>query len=201
LAKNTERGGAAIFRLPFFVRSNFWVREEVSVMGRTLNVVCGAPWPAGPLSNLARTPFRLQFDGEWVEVISAEGPIQAVKFPRDDPRRGATLTVAGEVAKKMSRVAARTYGQRFIWWWKERGVWEELPYGSAAHHTVLAGFIRAKFVRGTGNAEARQALLATVGLELTHDLSHPEGKNTSLPAAVFVRILTEIRAEIVAGRF
>lgn len=162
----------------------------------TLNVVAGAPWPAGPLPNLANMLHTLEFDGKKMVVLCAEGPIQAVKFPLNDPRRYQVLAMGGVAAKKMSRVAKNCCGRQWIWW-----DGKAIAYGSTEHHTILAGFIRAKFAKGSGNEMARSALLATVGCELIHNLGHPEGKGTSLPAAVFVKILTEIRAELVAEGF
>ncbi len=52
--------------------------------------------------------------------------------------------------------------------------------------------IRAKFEQNRG---AMEALLATEGMTLTHNLGHPDPPNTSLPATALCDILTRIREE------
>lgn len=121
-------------------------------------------------------------DGE--EMVSVEGFIQGIKFPEGSSMRRNAFQSSGFEAKKLGKGA----GGKFVWW---RG--RVINYGSSEHHELIEQAIRAKFQQ---NKEAMQALLATQGLELIHDLGEPESPNTSLPAKIFCEILTKIREEI-----
>ncbi|MEK9158470.1 MAG: hypothetical protein AAB673_00520 [Patescibacteria group bacterium] len=138
-------------------------------------------WRARRLSNFSADPFVL--DGE--EMASVEGFIQGTKFPEGHPTRQQAFQTAGVEAKRLGKEAER----KFVWW---KG--QAIPYGSTEHHQLIERAIRAKFEQ---NQEAKDALLATKGMTLMHDLGRPEPPNTSLPAAVFCDILTRIREEII----
>ncbi|MBI2109334.1 MAG: hypothetical protein HYT93_04165 [Parcubacteria group bacterium] len=134
-------------------------------------------WRAQRLSNFSADSFVI--DG--IRFASVEGFIQGTKFPTNDPRREQAFQSVGRTAKRFGKNAER----KFIWW--RSGV---LSYGSQAHHRLIEKAIRAKFEQ---NSEALEALIATRGMTLVHDLGHPESPNTSLPAKVFCDILTRIR--------
>lgn len=154
---------------------------------KKLNIVgSGSDWRARLLSNFAATPFRFG----WISFVSVEGFIQGIKFPKDDPRREAAFAMSGVKAKRMSRKAARAHGRKFVWWWGRA-----ITYGSNDHHRLIAEAIGAKVMQ---NPSVQRALRATEGMELIHDFGRPESKTTSLPARVFVRILTELRGELLA---
>ncbi len=84
----------------------------------------------------------------------------------------------GIKAKRFSKKAQHA----FVWW---KG--ELISFGSAEHRELIERAICVKFQQ---NKSAMEALLATDGLTLTHDLGHPESPNTSLLAKVFCAILT-----------
>lgn len=133
-------------------------------------------------SNFPRMPFVV----DDVELASLEGFVQGIKFPVGDERREKAFGLSGRQAKRIGRKAERI----FVWW---QGM--EIPYGSPAHHALIERALRAKFGQ---LPEAMQALLATEGTELVHDLGHAESSHTSLPSAVFCAILTRIREERLA---
>jgi hypothetical protein len=121
---------------------------------------------------------------EGERMASVEGFIQGTKFPEGHPTRQQAFRSVGVEAKRLGKNAER----RFVWW---RG--RAIPYGSSEHHELIEKAIRAKFEQNPG---AMEALLATEGMTLTHNLGHPDPPNTSLPATVFCGILTRIREEI-----
>lgn len=149
-------------------------------MENILNVTSKSDdWRAKRLSNFSQDPFIL----DSIELASVEGFIQGTKFPQDDLRRYEAFGLTGKKAKKYGEYAERKY----VWW---KG--ELIPYGSNEHYNLIERAIRAKFKQ---NPEALRALLETNGLILTHDVGEPEPPNTSLPAEIFCRILTQIRKE------
>lgn len=141
-------------------------------------------WRARRLSNFSADAFLL--DGE--KMASVEGFIQGTKFPEGHPTRQQAFKSVGVEAKRMSKKAER----KFVWW-KGRAI----SYGSSEHYKLIERAIRAKFEQ---NTTAMDALLATRGMMLTHDLGHPDPPNTSLPARVFCDILTRIREETLQAR-
>jgi len=138
-------------------------------------------WRACALANYPLFPFTL--DG--VVLASVEGFIQGIKFPEAHPSRALAFLAHAAAAKQYGARA-----ERISVWWKD----QVLPYGSDAHHALIARAIRAKFFHNHG---AQLALRATEGIVLKHDVG-PEAPTTSLPATVFCRILTELRAELLA---
>src|SRR3989338_5711041 len=141
-------------------------------------------WRARHLSNFSDDAFTL--DGE--RMASVEGFIQGTKFSEGHPTRQQAFQSIGVTAKRLSKGAER----KFVWW-KGRVT----SYGSPEHHELIERAIRAKFEQ---NTTAMDALLATRGMILTHDLGHPDPPNTSLPAKVISDILTRIREETLRPR-
>lgn len=141
-------------------------------------------WRACRLSNFSADAFML--DGE--RMASAEGFIQGTKFPEGNPIRQQAFQSVGVEAKRFGKKAER----EFVWW---KG--QAISYGSSEHRELIERAIRAKFEQ---NESAMDALLATKGMILTHDLGHPDPPNTSLPAKVFCDILTRIREEAFQAR-
>ena len=140
-------------------------------------------WRAHALSNFS--PHPLELEGK--KFSCAEAFIQGIKFPEEDPDRERTFHMSGREAKAMSRVARNRYGIRAVWW---NG--KQISYGSKEHHTIIGRAVRAKFQQ---NQKALKALLATRGMNLTHDFGRPESHNTSFPVRVFIGILLSIRKE------
>ncbi|MGB6103119.1 MAG: hypothetical protein WBF88_04640 [Pusillimonas sp.] len=138
-------------------------------------------WRGVALSNFSLSPFVL--DGD--VFASVEGFIQGIKFPEDDPRREQAFQSSAWDAKHFGDQADRSA----VYWNKER-----IGYGSTEHHQLIERAIRARIEQSVG---LRAILLATHGLTLIHDTGHgPDSPKTSLPAAVFCRILTELRDEL-----
>jgi len=137
-------------------------------------------WRARSLSNFSADPFLL--DG--VAMASVEGFIQGTKYPEGHLNRQKAFESVGAEAKRLGGRAER----KFIWW---NG--KIIAYGTPEHHQLIERAIRAKFEQ---NKDAKTALLATTGMELTHDVGQPDPPNTSLPAKVFCDILTRIREEL-----
>jgi predicted NAD-dependent protein-ADP-ribosyltransferase YbiA (DUF1768 family) len=141
-------------------------------------------WRARRLSNFSADPFVL--DGVW--IASAEGFIQGIKFSEGHPIRQQAFQSVGAKAKRLGKNA-----ERKLVWWKEQAI----SYGSTEHRKLIERAIRAKFEQNHG---AMEALLATQGMTIAHDLGRPESPNTSLPAEAFCDILTRIREEATQTR-
>ena len=152
-----------------------------------MNIHSKGDWPANVISNFAATPFVV--DG--VECNSAEGFIQALKFPNPDMQKHVCSLVGLGAKKAGSKAAARIRIQRKVWW---QGV--AFEFRSDEHFGLIERGLRAKF---TQSDRARRALLATRDATLTHETGHSDDGWTSLPAAVFIRMLYKIRAELAAG--
>lgn len=143
-------------------------------------------WPANVLSNCAATPFVI--DG--VQCNSAEGFIQALKFPNPEMQKH-VCSLVGKAAKFAGKKAAkRIHRERKVWWQDK-----EIEFRSQEHFGLIERALRAKFNQSD---RAKRALLATRNSTLTHDVGQPESPHTSLPAAVFIRILYKVRAELQA---
>lgn len=141
------------------------------------------------LSNFSADAFML--DGK--RMASVEGFIQGIKYPEGHPNRTAAFGAVGFEAKRFGKKFELTHalgrlGYGKLVWWKGRTI----PYGSPEHHKLIELAIRAKFDQ---NQDAMGVLLATEGMELTHDLGRPESPVTSLPSKIFCEILTRIREE------
>jgi predicted NAD-dependent protein-ADP-ribosyltransferase YbiA (DUF1768 family) len=140
-------------------------------------------WRGLALSNFGLSPFVL--DG--MLFASVEGFIQGIKFPEGDPRRAAAFIASGWEAKRLGDTADRSGA----YWGGVSQV-----YGSPDHHRLIERAMRARIAQSLG---LQEALRSTAGATLIHDTgSGRESPTTSLPAAVFCRILTEIRTELLA---
>lgn len=147
------------------------------------------------ISNLAETRFKL--DG--IEFYSVEAFVQAIKYS-DSEREGVAqrdriAKLSGTDAKKAGAranceiIAAMDLGEVAFVYWKGR----QIVYRSQAHFELIERAIEAKFTRSW---QARTQLLGTKNRILTHELSQPETRYTSLPSDVFCKILTKIRAKL-----
>lgn len=153
-------------------------------MEPTLNISSNSQdWRGVALSNFQLSPFTL--DG--ILFASIEGFIQGIKFPEGDPRRERAFVLYGWDAKNIGAEADRSAA----YWQGQR-----LEYGSAQHHTLIGRAIRARLVQNAGLAAV---LVSTVGSKLVHDTGETESPTTSLPAAVFCRILEQVRQELQAA--
>lgn len=147
----------------------------------TLNIYSKSDDPRGRiLSNFSHYPFIL--DSQRFE--SVEGFIQGIAFPEGDPRREAVFKAWGSAAKKFGEEQEK----KFVWWHGE-----EITFGSPKEHVLIEQALRAKFAQ---NPDAKEALIATRGLLLTHILPDPESSATCLPAETFCAMLMKMREEI-----
>jgi predicted NAD-dependent protein-ADP-ribosyltransferase YbiA (DUF1768 family) len=152
---------------------------------KTLNVSSASTdWRGLALSNFGLSPFVL--DG--MLFASVEGFIQGIKFPEGDPKREAAFASSGWPVKHLGDTADHSGA-----YWG--GVC--LPYGSPDHHRLIERAIRARIAQSKGLQETLKSTADTI---LIHDTgASAASPTTSLPASVFCRILTEIRAELLAG--
>jgi predicted NAD-dependent protein-ADP-ribosyltransferase YbiA (DUF1768 family) len=142
-------------------------------------------WRGLALSNFGLSPFVL--DGTL--FASVEGFIQGIKFPEGDTRRAAAFVSSGWPAKRIGDTADRSGA----YWGGVR-----LTYGSADHHRLIERAMRARIAQSAG---LQEALRSTGDAKLIHDTGGgAESPMTSLPASVFCRILTEIRAELLSDK-
>jgi len=146
---------------------------------KTINVAFTSDdWRGVALSNFSLSPFEL--DG--VTLASVEGFIQGIKFPAGDPARLRAFESFAWEAKQCGQGADK----RLVFW---SGT--EIEFGSDAHHRLVERAIRARFAQ---NAGLCHVLRSTRGLEIVHQTGEgPESGRTSLPAALFCCILTNIR--------
>src|SRR5699024_10768184 len=137
-------------------------------------------WRGRALSNFSLSPFV--FEG--VLFASIEGFIHGIKFPESDPRRIQAFQLDGWDAKRVGAQAQRRGA-----YWDGRC----LTYGSQSHQRLIEAAIRARIAQSTG---LQAALLATEDAVIIHDTGQPESATTSLPGAVFCRVMTDIREEL-----
>ncbi|MGB6006740.1 hypothetical protein [Castellaniella sp.] len=145
----------------------------------TINVAYTSDdWRGVALSNFSLSPFLL--DG--VLLASIEGFIQGIKFPEGHPARARAFASTAWQAKECGQGADKA----FAYWGPT-----PLPFGSAAHHQLVERALQAKFAQNQGLCHV---LRSTQGLEILHQTGEDvEPARTSIPAAEFCRILTEIR--------
>jgi predicted NAD-dependent protein-ADP-ribosyltransferase YbiA (DUF1768 family) len=126
------------------------------------------------------SPHSFTLDG--VHCKTVEAFIQGIKFPPEDPRREQIFAMDGLPAWKM-----RTHAKGEHVWWGGKTI----PYNSLEHRALLRRAIEAKFAQNSG---ALETLMSTKGLDIIHEPGGtPESPKTSLPAAVYCQILTDIR--------
>ena len=119
-----------------------------------INIASGGHWPANVLSNFAATPFIV--DG--VECASAEGFIQALKFPNPEMQIH-VCSLVGRAAKFKGKKAGRRIKQQRKVWWQGR----EFEFRSMEHLELIERALRAKF---TQSDRARRALLKSSSTEV-----------------------------------
>ncbi|WP_338075963.1 PAS domain S-box protein [Castellaniella defragrans] len=146
---------------------------------KTINVAFTSDdWRGVALSNFSLSPFEL--DG--VPLASVEGFIQGIKFPPGHPARERAFASAAWEAKECGKGADK----RHAYWGEAR-----IVFGSDEHHRLVERALRARFAQNEG---LRRLLASTRGLEILHQTGEgPEPERTSLPAALFCRILSDIR--------
>lgn len=149
---------------------------------KPLNVASRSDEEVGRLmSNFAHTPFTL--DG--VEFASVEGFYVYLKFLEPEKREKAR-TMWGVRAKNFGKASKLT---------RSSYLGEEFDLGSERHHELVKRAIRAKLA---AHPEIARAFVATSPRPIMHDTGRPEPTGTRFPAAVFCRILTELREELAA---
>ena len=171
---------------PFAREPVAWYRPSMGSAEATINVSStSTDWRGLALSNFGLSPFV--FDG--MLFASVEGFIQGIKFPEGDPRRNSAFASSGWDAKRLGDTADRSGA-----YWG--GVC--VPYGSPEHHRLIERAMRARIAQSPG---LQEALRSTAGATLVHKVgTGAESSTTSLPASVFCRILTEIRAELLVDK-
>lgn len=131
------------------------------------------------MSNFAHTPFTL--DG--LEYASVEGFYVALKF-LEPAKRAKVSRLYGPVVKQMgkkSKIERSCYG----------GEW--FAFGSQDHVELIKRAIRAKL---DAHPHIACAFAKTAPRPIIHDTGHPDPPDAEFPAAVFCRILSELREEI-----
>ncbi|MHA3902717.1 PAS domain S-box protein [Castellaniella sp. WN] len=146
---------------------------------KTINIAFTSDdWRGVALSNFSLSPFEL--DG--VPLASVEGFIQGIKFPPGHPARERAFASWAREAKECGKGADK----RYAYWGEAR-----IEFGSGEHHRLIGRALRARFAQNEG---LRRVLDSTRGLEILHQTGEgPEPERTSLPAALFCRILADIR--------
>lgn len=149
---------------------------------KTINIAYTSDdWRGIALSNFSLSPFLL----DDMLLASVEGFIQGIKFPEGHPARAQAFASTAWQAKDCGHGAHKD-----VVHWHDR----RIPFGSADHHRLVERALRAKFAQNQG---LRHVLKTTQGLEILHQTGEgAEPALTSIPAAEFCRILTDIRAAL-----
>jgi predicted NAD-dependent protein-ADP-ribosyltransferase YbiA (DUF1768 family) len=126
------------------------------------------------------TPLGFALDG--VEFGSVEAFYVYLLFT-DEEKREKVRKLYGHVVKNMGKKSKLT---RTCY----RGEWFDL--GSDRHVALIKRAIRAKL---EAHPNVAREFVATRPREIVHDCGHPESPHDVFPAAVFVRILSELREE------
>jgi hypothetical protein len=158
----------------------------------TLNIASYSDdWRSRLLSTFAHTPFELMLGDERARCESVEGFWQGLKWPAGSADRERVFGLWGLEAK-LAGVDAPA-GEIEV-------AGRRIPRGGPAHHELAARAMRAKLEQ---NPDVQDALRATDGLRLTHELVDEHGEpvpdSLTLPKAVFVEIWTRLRGEITAA--
>jgi predicted NAD-dependent protein-ADP-ribosyltransferase YbiA (DUF1768 family) len=150
---------------------------------KPLNVYSRSDEEIGKLmSNFPNTPFVL----DDIEYASVESFYVCLLFT-DEVNREEMRKIYGIWVKRKGKKSKLTHTCY-------RG--ESFALGSATHVALIKRAIRAKLAAHPAIAAA---FVATMPRPIEHDCGHPEPDNTVFPAAVFVRILTELRVEFAAN--
>ena len=155
--------------------------RKLPLRERPLNVSSTSGEEIGQLmSNFAPTPFQLDSK----RYASIESFYVCLKFSDNPKKQQEIRRMDGKSARRAGQeskaTTARYGGQSFV-------------LGSREHHQIVQCAIRAKLEQ---NPEIAEAFAATYPRPIVHDTGHAERANTSLPAATFVRMLTELRDEL-----
>lgn len=145
---------------------------------KTINVsFTSDDWRGVALSNFSLSPF--EFEGQL--LASVEGFIQGIKFPPGHASRELAFVSSAWDAKACGQGADK----QFVYWGDAR-----IEFGSDAHHGLVERALHARYAQHEG---LRRVLASTQGLDIQHLTGEPEPERTSMPAALFCRILSEIR--------
>lgn len=152
----------------------------------TLNIASYSDdWRSRLLSTFAHTPFELRCGSDLVRCESVEGFWQGLKWPHGSADRARVFGLWGLEAK-LAGVDAPDGDIDFCG--------RRVMRGGPEHHALAERAMRAKLDQ---NRDVKAALLATVGLRLTHDLIDEDGRpvpdSLTLPKAVLVKIWTKLR--------
>lgn len=138
-----------------------------------------------PMSNFAHTPFEL--DG--VAYASIEGFYVSLLFL--DPSK--RLKLARLYGLVVSRMGKKSKIKRDKLKTCYAGEWFDL--GSEAHLGLVKRALRAKL---EAHPDIARAFVATMLRPIVHETGHPDSPDTEFPAAVFCRLLSELRGEFAA---
>lgn len=146
-----------------------------------MNIVSGAGYPAGALSNFSPHPFT--FDG--IECASMEGLLQSFKF-KDPDMQAHVCKLCGRIAKNK--------GSNKKWYKTQTLYWMGVEYkrDSVEYQQLLDRAYDAL----AENKSFRSALLATRDSVLKHSIGKNKINCTVLTEREFVSRLTNIRTRL-----
>lgn len=146
-----------------------------------MNIISGAGYPAGNLSNFTPHPFVI--DG--VECASMEGFLQSLKFKEPEMQHH-VCKLTGRIAKKK--------GSNKKWFRNQTLYWNGVEYkrDSAEYQTLLDRAFDAL----AQNKSFQKALLATNDAVLKHSIGRNKKNETVLTQSEFCSRLTQIRTRL-----
>ncbi len=157
----------------------------------TLNIASYSDdWRARLLSTFAHTPFELKCGSAVIRCESVEGLWQGLKWPEGSAERARAFGLWG-IEAKLAGTGAPDGDIDYCG--------RRVAQGRPEHHAIAENAMRAKLAQ---NPDVRQALLATVGLRLTHDLIDERGRpvadSLTLPKDTFLEIWGRLRDELIS---
>jgi predicted NAD-dependent protein-ADP-ribosyltransferase YbiA (DUF1768 family) len=139
------------------------------------------PYPSGALSNFSARVFVV--DAERCE--SMEGFIQSLKFEDIGAQRQAR-SMSGMAAKKFGAARASAWMSEQALWWKGK----KMARGSEELSALVDMAFQSMFDQC---ADFKEALMATEGQELTHEVGSDEQDKTALTKDEFCKRLLALR--------
>lgn len=143
---------------------------------------------AALLANMLSIYYNAPIKIGSVSAQSLAGLFLGIYYPENDSRREQLFSVwGGKVIRLRFNLAKSNIGS--LVYWEGKSI---IP-DSKEHYKIIKQAIRAKFEQ---NKEAKEALISTIGIELSNNEGNVGGKH-KIPPEIFCEILTKLRNEFV----
>lgn len=146
-----------------------------------MNIISGAGYPAGNLSNFTPHPFVI----DDIECASMEGFLQSLKF-KDKEMQAHVCKLTGRIAKRK--------GSNKKWFRTQTLYWNGVEYKRDSQE--YQNLLDRAFDALSQNKSFQKALLATNDAVLKHSIGHSKKNETVLTQSEFCSRLTQIRTRL-----